>query len=68
MWGIKMSKSKKISELPDFRGKEILIDAQEQGIEIFSSTDFNGIVIIGLSNIIYDLQQEINSLKKQCLK
>lgn len=60
-------KTKKISELPDFEGKEYLLEAQRRGVAaafpyITNSTD---ITLIGLAQMVAQLQFELEVLRDQ---
>lgn len=58
-------KTKKISELPDFEGKEYALEAQRRGVQavfphITNSTD---IMLIGLAQMVAQLQFELEVLR-----
>jgi hypothetical protein len=56
----------KPSDLPYFPGKELAIEARDRGIKAIGVTDdIKGAMIIGLIQIVKELQYEIRSLKGQ---
>ena len=58
--------SKKISELPDFKGKELMQEAMNIGEEAISNY-FSPLTltIAGLCNVITEMQEEIEELKSK---
>lgn len=51
-------RNKRISDLPDFVGKKLLLEAQETGVRIIGgeswTTDAMPIMLIGLANILVE--------------
>lgn len=60
-------KTKKISELPDFEGKDYVLEAQRRGVQAAFPhiTDPQGLIIIGLAQMVAQLQFEIEVLRLQ---
>lgn len=58
--------SKKLSELPYFSGKELVLEAQRRGVEVLGThiTHANDLMLIGLIQIVDELRDEVRYLKE----
>jgi hypothetical protein len=56
---------RKVSELPDFEGKELALEIQRIGWEIVEGnfTDAGHVMLLGLVQVVAKLQAEIAELK-----
>ena len=60
-----------ISKLPEFEGKEILVEATERGLEYSKKHDLgiggtSEVVLLGLVQIIAEMKEKLNSEKCNC--
>lgn len=45
-------RKRKLSEMPDFPGKELLLEAQKRGGQLTVSPDFAEVTLLGLAQIL----------------
>ena len=60
--------NKKVSELPDFPGKDLAFEVQKRGIQAVDGLRFvqaESVMLIGLIQVVAELREEIKRLQEK---